>query len=30
MIRPSGRDGMGVDIVLFSFLEKRNIFYFGA
>src|SRR5712671_3414231 len=30
MIRPSDRDGIGVDIALFAILKKRNIFYFGA
>ena len=30
MIRPSDRDGMGIDIAQFALLEKRNLFYFGA
>src|SRR5256885_11717769 len=30
MIRPSDWDGMGIYIAQFAFLEKRNIFYFGA
>ena len=28
--RPSGRDGMAIDMPLFSLRIKRNIFYFGA
>jgi hypothetical protein len=30
MIRPSDRDGIGVDIALFAIRKKRNISYFGA
>jgi hypothetical protein len=30
MIRPSDRDGMGVDIALFLIRKKRNIFDSGA
>ena len=28
--RPSGRNGMAIDMPLFAFLEKRNIFCLGA
>jgi hypothetical protein len=30
MIRPSERDGMGVDIDQFAIRKKRNIFEIGA